>query len=309
MMRLILVCSIACVVPISSSTQQPQKHIQLRIGLITTTGGAEPSDGASIARGVRLGAAESRQTAQLFGDDVQLFEAAGAGATAVASADRLVSSNKIGILIGTSDVDAEALSRFSERHHIIFLNAASRSQSLRSACNRYTFTSKPPMRCIRALRGEEISCLRQLARQSFAHSVAGPIQSFCGARSSSGLGLARSTTVTGTNTRLAWMEVHGPGGQPSSLERRLRFGRARLRLASCWPISSRRRRSSTDTKVGLSLFGSAIISFANLSTWSPLDLPIPRSHRFATFLTCALICHPIRGAIAAGAHLIASLIH
>jgi ABC-type branched-subunit amino acid transport system substrate-binding protein len=139
MMRLILLCSIACVVPISGSTQQPQKHIQLRIGLITTTGGAEASDGASIARGVRLGAAESRQTAQLFGDDVQLFEAAGAGATAVASADRLVSSNKIGILIGTSDVDAEALSRFSERHHIIFLNAASRSQSLRSACNRYTF--------------------------------------------------------------------------------------------------------------------------------------------------------------------------
>jgi ABC-type branched-subunit amino acid transport system substrate-binding protein len=138
MMRSILLCSIACVVPVSGSTQQLQKHIQLRIGLITT-GGNTASSGASIARGVRLGAAESRQTAQLFGDDVQLFETAGAGATAVASADRLVSSDKIEILIGTSGVDAEALSRFSERHHIIFLNAASRSQALRSACNRYTF--------------------------------------------------------------------------------------------------------------------------------------------------------------------------
>jgi hypothetical protein len=138
MMRLTLLCSIACAVPISGSTQQPQKHIQLRIGLITT-GGAEASGGASIARGVRLGAAESRQTAQLFGDDVLLFEAAGAGATAVAAADRLVSSNKIEILIGTSGVDAEALSRFSERHHIIFFDAASRAQSLRSVCNRYTF--------------------------------------------------------------------------------------------------------------------------------------------------------------------------
>ena len=132
-MRLILFCSIACVVPISGSPQQPQKHIQLRIGLITTNG-PEASGGASIARGVRLGAAESKQTAQLFGDDVQLFEAAG-----IEGADRLASSNKIEILVGTSAADAEALSRFSERHHIIFLNAASRSQSLRSACNRYAF--------------------------------------------------------------------------------------------------------------------------------------------------------------------------
>lgn len=137
-MRLILLCSIACVVPISASTQQPQKHIQLRIGLVTGGGTAAPAE-ASIARGVRLGAAESKQTAQLFGDDIQLFEADGAGPAAVAGADRLVSSNKIEILIGTSGVDADALSRFSERHHILFLNAASRSQSLRSACNRYTF--------------------------------------------------------------------------------------------------------------------------------------------------------------------------
>jgi hypothetical protein len=138
MMRLILLWSIACVVPIPGSTQQAQRHIQLRIGLITAGGTATPGE-ASIARGVRLGAAESRQTAQLFGDDVQLFEAAGTGATAVEGADRLVSSKKIEILIGTSAADADALSRFSERHHIIFLNAASRSQSLRSACSRHTF--------------------------------------------------------------------------------------------------------------------------------------------------------------------------
>lgn len=138
MMRFILLYSIACLVPISVSTQQVQQHIQLRIGLITASGRETPA-GASIARGVRLGAAESEQTAQLFGNDVQLFEAAGAEATAVAAADGLLSAKKIEILIGTSAADAEALSRFSEGHHILFLNAASRSQSLRSACNRHTF--------------------------------------------------------------------------------------------------------------------------------------------------------------------------
>jgi ABC-type branched-subunit amino acid transport system substrate-binding protein len=133
MMRSILICLTALVVPIAASTQQPQRHVQLRVGLITGDGEA------SIARGVRLGAAESRQTAQLFGDDVQLFESAGAGATAVAAAERLLSTNGIEILIGTSAADAEALSRFSEEHRIIFFNVASRSQSLRSACNRHTF--------------------------------------------------------------------------------------------------------------------------------------------------------------------------
>jgi ABC-type branched-subunit amino acid transport system substrate-binding protein len=138
MMRLTLICLVALVVPIVASTQQTQQHVQLRIGLITADGQAT-SVAASIARGVRLGAAESRQTAQLFGDDVQLFESPGAGATAVAAAERLLSANRIEILIGTSAADAEALSRFSEEQSIIFFNAASRSQSLRSACNRYTF--------------------------------------------------------------------------------------------------------------------------------------------------------------------------
>ena len=137
-MRLILSCSIACVVPMVASTQQPQQHVQLRIGLITAGERAAPA-AASIARGVRLGAAESKQTAQLFGDDVQLFEAAGVGATAEAAADNLLSANKIEILIGTSAADAEALSRFSEAHRILFLNAASRSQSVRNRCNRHTF--------------------------------------------------------------------------------------------------------------------------------------------------------------------------
>jgi ABC-type branched-subunit amino acid transport system substrate-binding protein len=138
MMRLILLCSIACVIPIPGSTQQAPQHVQLRIGLITGGGSPSPAE-ASIARGVRLGAAESKQTAQLFGDDVQLFEAAGAGATAVAAAGRLLSANRIEILIGASAADVEALSRFSEAHRILFVNVASRSQSLRSACNRHTF--------------------------------------------------------------------------------------------------------------------------------------------------------------------------
>lgn len=137
-MRLILFCSMAYVFPIPGSAQQAQQHVQLRIGLITAGGSPAPAE-ASVARGVRLGAAESKQTAQLFGDDVQLFEAAGTGAMAVAAAGRLLSANGIEILVGTSGADAEALSRFSETHRILFLNAASRSQSLRAACNRHTF--------------------------------------------------------------------------------------------------------------------------------------------------------------------------
>ena len=136
-MRFILICSIACVVPISGSAQQAQ-HVQLRIGLIIAGSPATLAE-ASIARGVRLGAAESKQTAQLFGDDVQLFEAGGAGPTAVAAAARLLSEKRIEILIGNSAADAEALSRFSEEHRLLFFNAASRSQSLRSRCNRHTF--------------------------------------------------------------------------------------------------------------------------------------------------------------------------
>jgi hypothetical protein len=142
MMRSILICLVALVVPIAASTQQTQQHVQLRIGLITTEGrgtSIETSIETSIARGVHLGAAEARQTAQLFGDDVQLFEASGAGATAIAAAERLLSANRIEILIGTSAADAEALSRYAEKHQIVFLNSASRSQSLRSACYRHTF--------------------------------------------------------------------------------------------------------------------------------------------------------------------------
>jgi ABC-type branched-subunit amino acid transport system substrate-binding protein len=138
MLRLILLCSVPWVFSFRVSAQPTAQHIQLRIGLITPSGQGLPA-GEAIVRGVRLGAAESKQTAQLFGDDVQLFEAAGAGATAVTAADRLLSARSIGILIGTSAADAAALGRFAEGHHILFFNAASRSQSLRDACNRHTF--------------------------------------------------------------------------------------------------------------------------------------------------------------------------
>jgi ABC-type branched-subunit amino acid transport system substrate-binding protein len=138
MLRLILLFSTPCVISVRAWAQQTTQHIQLRIGLITA-GEPPVSEGASVARGVRLGAAEARQTAQLFGDDVQLFEAAGAGRGAVSVANRLSSASRIQLLIATSGADAEALSRFAEAHHLIFFNASSRSQGLRNACDRYTF--------------------------------------------------------------------------------------------------------------------------------------------------------------------------
>jgi len=106
----------------------------LRVGLVTRGN----SLAASIARGARLGAAEAKQTASLFGGDVVLFEEPAAGDPARA-AEKLLANRKVQILIGSGTEDAPALSRFAESHRLIFLNVASRAPSLRSACRRYTF--------------------------------------------------------------------------------------------------------------------------------------------------------------------------
>jgi ABC-type branched-subunit amino acid transport system substrate-binding protein len=118
---------------------QTPGQTRLRIGLVIPPGLDATAASASVVRGVRLGAAESKQTAQLFGDDVQLFEATGTDAMAAAAARQLLSQRKVQILIGASAGDAEALSRFSESAGILFFNAASRSQTLRSDCVRHAF--------------------------------------------------------------------------------------------------------------------------------------------------------------------------
>jgi ABC-type branched-subunit amino acid transport system substrate-binding protein len=121
------------------SAQAVGRHTSLRIGLVTGGSASQPPAEASIARGVRLGAAESKQTAALFGDNVDIYEGDGAGAAAVAAAERLLFARKVQVLIGASAADVDALSRFAEAHHLLFVNAASRSQALRAACRRYTF--------------------------------------------------------------------------------------------------------------------------------------------------------------------------
>jgi ABC-type branched-subunit amino acid transport system substrate-binding protein len=108
----------------------------LRIGLLTAVGTNPQAQ--SIERGVRLGAAEAKQTANLFGDDVQLYEAS-AGNDVVAAASRLLSQRQVQVLIGASATDANALSKLAEQRRIVVLNVASRAQSLRAACGRYTF--------------------------------------------------------------------------------------------------------------------------------------------------------------------------
>src|SRR5205085_9833457 len=80
----------------------------------------------------------AKQTANLFGNDVQLFEAS-VGTDAVAAATQILSRRQVQVFIAASAVDAERLSNFAEQRHIIFLNVASRSQALRAACRRYTF--------------------------------------------------------------------------------------------------------------------------------------------------------------------------
>jgi ABC-type branched-subunit amino acid transport system substrate-binding protein len=132
-----LAFSVACAP--AATAQAGSRHTSLRIGLVTADSANASSGAASIARGVRLGAAESKQTAALFGDDVELYEVDGASGGAVSAAERLLSVRKIQVLISASVADADALSSFAESRHILFMNAASRAQSVRSACRRHTF--------------------------------------------------------------------------------------------------------------------------------------------------------------------------
>jgi ABC-type branched-subunit amino acid transport system substrate-binding protein len=128
------------IVPSLCAHGQESTHSQLRIGLVTPADAALSLDAQSVARGVRLGAAEAKQTATLFGDDVELYQATGSGESgATSAAERLLSARQIQVLIGTSAQDADALSQFAESHHILFLNVASRSPALRTACRRYSF--------------------------------------------------------------------------------------------------------------------------------------------------------------------------
>lgn len=119
--------------------QSAGRRTPLRIGLIIAGGADSSSAAGSVARGVRMGAAEAKQTAALFGNDVQLYEVDGAGRTALSAAKHLLSARQVQVLIGASSADADILSRFAETHHMLFVNAASRSQQLRTACRRYTF--------------------------------------------------------------------------------------------------------------------------------------------------------------------------
>ena len=107
----------------------------LRVGLVTSNPAVIAA--SSIERGVRLGAAEAKQTANLFGGDVLLFEVVGDG-DPMRAAQKLLSERKVEVLMGSSAEDADALSRFADSHRLIFVNVASRALTLR-ACHRYTF--------------------------------------------------------------------------------------------------------------------------------------------------------------------------
>jgi hypothetical protein len=51
----------------------------------------------------------------------------------------LLSGRQVQVLITASAADADVVSGFAESHHLLFLNAASRSQALRNECRRHTF--------------------------------------------------------------------------------------------------------------------------------------------------------------------------
>lgn len=130
---------LCCMLGTNTGAQAAPK-IELRIGVVTPAATPAANETSSL-RGIRLGAKEARQTAQLFGDAIEVYEASGDGRTRGASqaAAFLSSQRKVDVLVGISAADADALSRFAQAHRLIFLNVASRSDSLRAACRRYSF--------------------------------------------------------------------------------------------------------------------------------------------------------------------------
>ena len=132
-----VICSVAFAQAMTG--QASVRRTTLRIGLVTPGGANALSGATSVARGVRLGAAEAQQTAALFGDSVELYEARSAAGGALAAAEQLSSTRKVQVLIGASAADADALSKFAESHQIVFVNAASRSPGIRKECRRHTF--------------------------------------------------------------------------------------------------------------------------------------------------------------------------
>jgi ABC-type branched-subunit amino acid transport system substrate-binding protein len=136
-----IVATIVCALPglaVSARAQTSTSH--LRIGVVIPSGALTADERSTIA-GIRLGAAEAKQTARLFGADVQVFEANGNGKThsALSAASFLSSGRQVQILIAVSAAAADTVAKFAEEHHTIFLNVGSRSDALRSACRRYTF--------------------------------------------------------------------------------------------------------------------------------------------------------------------------
>lgn len=125
---------------IGSRDIHAQLEATLRIGVVTPR---ESLSGAarSIVAGLRLGVAEARQTAQLFGGDVELFEANGDGKNrgALHAAAYLSSARQVQVLVAVSPADADSLSAFAEEHRAIFLNISSRSDAIRASCRRRTF--------------------------------------------------------------------------------------------------------------------------------------------------------------------------
>ena len=138
--RFVFVQIVACLLATAriahAQNPPPDSAKSLRIGLLPPA--TSTPEALSVERGVRLGADEAKQTARLFGKDVRLYEAS-AGGDAAASALRLLSERQVQLIIGASAADAATLSAFAEQHHLLFINAASRAQSLRAACRRYTF--------------------------------------------------------------------------------------------------------------------------------------------------------------------------
>jgi len=138
-MRFLIWLGLASIVAADASAQTPA-GTSLRIGVVTPATAMTAAQ-KSTFEGIRLGAAEAAQTAQLFGSDVQVFEASGdgRGRGALPGAQFLSSARKVQVLIAVGTADVDAVAKFAEDNRLIFFNVATREMPERSACRRNSF--------------------------------------------------------------------------------------------------------------------------------------------------------------------------
>ena len=125
----------------SAALAQPQPQ-PLRIGVIEPQTGPVAFDGTSVIRGARLAAEEINRAGGVLGRPLELVTADGAcrPADSVAAAERLITAEKVSVLMGAFCSGAtQAVMPIAERNRMPLVTAVSSLPALTQAGNRWFF--------------------------------------------------------------------------------------------------------------------------------------------------------------------------